>query len=42
MASDYQPQLLREGQVVVNAQAQPVARGVSGLVATTIVTHAVR
>jgi hypothetical protein len=32
----------REGLVVVNAQAQPVARGVSGLVATTIVTHAVR
>jgi hypothetical protein len=32
----------REGPVVVNAQAQPVARGVSGFVATTIVTHAVR
>ncbi len=32
----------REGPVVVNAQAQPVARGLSGLVLTSVVTHAVR
>lgn len=32
----------RDGRVVVNAQAQPVARGISGLVLTSIVTHAIR
>jgi len=32
----------RDGTVVVNAQAQPVARRVSGLALTSIVTHAVR
>ena len=32
----------REGTVVSNAQAQPVARGGAGLALTSIVTHAVR